>query len=179
MKVNLDKLKQGRNEFRLCYKEKELSLEKVDFSLVGDVDARLVFVKSRNNVKLTIELSYKLKLTCARCLEKFEKDFKESATFYLKIGQEELTEEKHLSDEDIYTLYYPVEEIDVTPLVREIVILSAPMKPLCREDCKGLCPVCGANLNKVDCGHKREAVDPRWEKLRQLKDLLGEKGSSA
>jgi uncharacterized protein len=42
------------------------------------------------------------------------------------------------------------------------------MRPLCREDCKGLCPTCGANLNEVDCGHTQEADDDRWAGLRQL-----------
>jgi len=54
-----------------------------------------------------------------------------------------------------------------------MVILSVPMKPLCKEDCKGLCPVCGANLNYEDCGHTQEKVDPRLLKLKELKDLLG------
>lgn len=173
MIVNLEKLKQGRNEFQVEYGEKELDLTKVDFTLLGKVRAHLLFFKSRTNVKLSIELTYRLRMTCSRCLEEFERDFDEKSTYYLKQGQEEYREEKHLTDEDIFTLYYAVEEIDVTPLVREMVILSVPMKPLCREDCKGLCPVCGANLNYENCGHTQEKVDPRLLKLKELKDLLG------
>ena len=67
---------------------------------------------------------------------------------------------------------YPLksDEIDVEPLVRDAVLLELPLAPLCREACEGLCPVCGANRNEGDCGHKPDDRDPRWAALDQLKD---------
>jgi uncharacterized protein len=62
------------------------------------------------------------------------------------------------------------DQIDVEPLVRDAVLLELPLAPLCREDCAGLCPVCGANRNEGDCGHKPDERDPRWAALDQLKD---------
>jgi uncharacterized protein len=66
---------------------------------------------------------------------------------------------------------YPLkgDEIDVEPLVRDAVLLELPLAPLCREACRGLCPVCGANRNDVDCGHEPDTRDPRWAALDQLK----------
>ena len=60
--------------------------------------------------------------------------------------------------------------LDLEELVIADVILSMPAKLLCREDCKGLCPTCGINLNKESCGCDKKKVDPRLEALRALLD---------
>ena len=67
---------------------------------------------------------------------------------------------------------YPVtgDQIDVEPLVRDAVLLELPLAPLCREACQGLCPVCGANRNDVDCGHEPDTRDPRWAALDELRN---------
>lgn len=59
-------------------------------------------------------------------------------------------------------------EVDITEAVRQSVIVGLPMKPLCKESCAGLCPQCGANLNKEECGHQDSKVDPRWLPLLKL-----------
>jgi uncharacterized protein len=72
--------------------------------------------------------------------------------------------------EDVNEESYAGKVIDVDPVVREQVLLALPSYPVCQESCKGLCPVCGANLNERDCGCDRHVPDPRWaglEKLRQ------------
>jgi uncharacterized protein len=60
--------------------------------------------------------------------------------------------------------------IDLRPLVREYMLLSVPISPLCRPACLGLCPVCGENLNEISCTHEDDAVDPRLAKLKNLLD---------
>jgi uncharacterized protein len=74
-----------------------------------------------------------------------------------------------LSVEDLSFGFYEREEVDLAPLVRETMILALPTKPLCREDCRGLCPRCGANRNGGECGCRQEWSDPRLEVLRDLK----------
>ncbi len=59
--------------------------------------------------------------------------------------------------------------IDLAPLVREQLLLALPGYPVCREDCKGLCSVCGANLNDRECGCDRHVPDPRWAGLKDVK----------
>ncbi len=59
--------------------------------------------------------------------------------------------------------------MDLSPLIREQVLLALPTRPLCQEDCRGLCPHCGINLNRSACGCRVETVDPRLEALRSLK----------
>jgi len=60
--------------------------------------------------------------------------------------------------------------LDLNPLTREYLLLDVPLRPLCRDDCRGLCPECGANRNEVDCGHGAEETDPRLAGLRALLD---------
>jgi len=59
--------------------------------------------------------------------------------------------------------------LDLTEAIRQNAIVAIPMKPLCREDCAGICPKCGKDLNQGECGCPTEEVDPRWAKLLKLK----------
>lgn len=70
-------------------------------------------------------------------------------------------------DMDVYS--YEGEEVDLEPLLREQIILAVPFAPLCSEDCKGLCPVCGTDLNTGNCTCDRTPIDPRWSALKNLK----------
>jgi uncharacterized protein len=72
--------------------------------------------------------------------------------------------------EDIYPL--PADRLDLEPLVRDAIYLELPQAPLCRADCQGLCPECGADRNTVDCGHAVDELDPRWAALRELGEQM-------
>src|ERR1044072_582574 len=72
-------------------------------------------------------------------------------------------------EDDLETSYYRDDQIDLNELLREQFYLELPMKPLCTEDCKGLCPQCGTNLNTGTCDCSAGWNDPRLAPLRQLK----------
>ena len=76
----------------------------------------------------------------------------------------EATFDPNLVDEEAYG----GREIDVGPAVREQVLLSIPASPVCREDCKGLCAMCGRDLNEGECGCDRTVMDPRWSALKGI-----------
>ncbi len=71
-------------------------------------------------------------------------------------------------DEDEETYPLAGEQLDLAPLVRDAVLLSLPLAPLCRPDCAGLCPSCGSELAEGPCGCRRATADPRWEGLDAL-----------
>jgi uncharacterized protein len=71
------------------------------------------------------------------------------------------------ADEDTYPL--AGDHLDLRPLVRDALLLELPLAPLCREDCLGLCPTCGADLNRGPCGCPSAATDPRWSALDSLR----------
>ncbi|MEI8239865.1 MAG: DUF177 domain-containing protein [Actinomycetota bacterium] len=68
------------------------------------------------------------------------------------------------------------EQIDLTPIARELALLDAPSTPLCRPDCAGLCPACGTDRNVAPCTCHTTAADPRWDGLEQLKGLVDDGG---
>ncbi len=81
-------------------------------------------------------------------------------------------------DEDTYAL--GTDFLDLAPLARDALLLSLPLAPLCRDDCAGLCPSCGADLAEGPCGCETEVKDPRWAALDVLRDLGGaDAGSTA
>jgi uncharacterized protein len=74
-----------------------------------------------------------------------------------------------VADDDLGVSFYTNDELDVTGIIREQFYLTLPMKPLCRQDCRGLCPVCGINRNRETCTCRIEWVDPRLEPLKHLR----------
>jgi len=77
--------------------------------------------------------------------------------------------EREIQEDDLTTAFYENAEIDLGQLMREQFYLSLPMKPLCRDDCKGLCATCGTNWNTDACDCKHEWDDPRLDALRELR----------
>ena len=112
-----------------------------------------------------------LELDCSRCLEPFSLpiDFAFDQR-YLPMSEASTAAEREVPEEDLQTSYYREDAIDLNELMREQFYLVLPMKPLCREDCHGLCPVCGTNLNRGTCACPREWEDPRMAVLRKLRD---------
>lgn len=113
-----------------------------------------------------------LELSCGRCLEGFSLPVRQQVdVFYLpeRPGEGE-EEDVELKDRDMIVAYYSAGRIDLGELVREQLYLALPMKRLCREDCRGLCPRCGVNRNHEGCDCPPEETDPR---LAPLAGLLG------
>jgi uncharacterized protein len=86
----------------------------------------------------------------------------------LKWGFTELYAFNKKSETDSGLLLPDDAQIDLQPLLREYALLEIPIKPICRPDCKGLCPVCGENLNETDCGHRPEESDSPFSTLKNL-----------
>lgn len=115
-------------------------------------------VNNGSKLLLTGNIDAELTLKCSRCL----KDFK----YKLKTDfEEELSKEE--GDDD--AIHFEGDTVDLTDIVINNILLSLPMKPVCSEDCKGLCPICGGDLNINKCGCTDRNIDPR---LSVLKDLL-------
>ena len=106
-----------------------------------------------------LQITTTLHCICDRCAQAFDQ---EKSTDYACV----LAEERQ-SDEDDDIVLLDDDEVDVTELARDAFILDMDTKFLCSEDCKGLCPGCGADLNRESCRCKK-AVDPRLAKLAQL-----------
>jgi uncharacterized protein len=122
-----------------------------EFSFLTPVDYEIVVRMCEDSVRLEGSIGCSLSLVCGRCLDVFPFSIQTSLDVGLmkKIPVPET--ELELAKEDLEVYYYEGDEIDINPLVYEEVLLNMPIKPLCREDCKGLCTVCGKNNNIEEC----------------------------
>jgi uncharacterized protein len=105
---------------------------------------------------------------CARCLEEYPFQLETKFDLVL-IPKPDLRGDVELTADELDLSFYSGDEVDLMPLVDEQIILALPTRPLCSESCKGLCAVCGANLNQVSCNCTASTGDPRLSVLRELK----------
>jgi uncharacterized protein len=105
-------------------------------------------------------------MECRRCLGDAEAHVSEDAhIIFAEAGTESVED-----DPDVYLLDARATELDLRPALREQWLLNVPSYVLCREDCKGLCPTCGAELNLGPCNCAPASADPSWEGLRKLRE---------
>jgi uncharacterized protein len=113
------------------------------------------------------ELGATVPQTCGRCLESFPVNVR--ATVDSRFLPRPATGENvELGEDDLETDFYANDQLDVAALVETETTLALPMKPLCRDDCRGLCPVCGVNRNTVQCACVPPPRDPRLAALAEL-----------
>ncbi|MBN2467853.1 MAG: DUF177 domain-containing protein [Deltaproteobacteria bacterium] len=126
--------------------------------------------RSENTVCVSGRIDLTVDLACSRCLEKFvshiNPDFKYS---FLPAQSQELSAEKELLKEDLEQDFYSVDGVDIEEIIQEQISLAMPYSPLCREECKGLCPRCGRNKNLEMCScPPTPVVDSRLAGLKTL-----------
>ncbi len=135
---------------------------------VGEVRCRGRLSPMSPGYLLQISLDYEQTLRCDRCLGPVTVPVTSEVDLLLLLhdGEEE-KEERELAGEDLGIRFLEEEELDTRPISIEQLHLGVPMKPLCRDDCAGLCGTCGADLNPGPCDC-RSAGDPRWSALAAL-----------
>jgi uncharacterized protein len=153
------------------------SADPEDLRLGGDVRFDGVLQKKDQRFRLKGRVQATLELTCGRCVEPFQLpiDTEVDLTYVPQpsssapTGAKGSDAEVELSDEDLTTAYYRDHLLDFAEMLREQFYLALPMRPLCREECQGLCPHCGTNLNTATC-----TCDVRWQdpRLAGLQSLL-------
>jgi uncharacterized protein len=145
-----------RKEFFFEVDKSEISFEK-GIELEGVMKLELTLTKDKDTtVIIEGRMDGIIKTTCSRCLEGY--------TAPVAVGFAVIFKDKKAmtdDDRDSGVYGYANHEIDLYPYLRETMILEFPVKPLCRDDCRGLCPVCGKNLNNETCGHEiKETFNP-------------------
>ena len=105
---------------------------------------------------------------CCRCLGLFDNELHSDFNFTIKAGRGESVLSEENDNSDVILLDAGKHTVDLSEVVREAVLLELSAKPLCNDDCRGLCPSCGINLNDESCKCKGEEIDDRWEDLKDL-----------
>jgi uncharacterized protein len=157
--------------FAHSYAEGELVLGEDRLGLVqpptvsGELrrEGRRVHVKGRAVARVQVE--------CDRCLKLIELPVDSSFKVeYVTLEDYQAQQAVELTEEDLDLTVFDGEVIDIDGLLTEEILLSIPDHVLCRDDCKGICPGCGADRNSVNCGCETAEVGPRWAGLKELVD---------
>jgi uncharacterized protein len=125
------------------------------------------------DIRLRGKIATSLEVSCARCLDPVTQDVKrEFELLYRPLGTDAGKDELSVTDAEAEIGYYQGEGLLLEDVLREQVLLAVPIKITCRQDCKGLCPHCGKNLNQEQCSCTAPLADPRWEALKDIRERL-------
>ncbi|MDK2896204.1 MAG: hypothetical protein PWP04_324 [Candidatus Atribacteria bacterium] len=176
MKVYIGEVKKevGRTSHEVCVEDfKPLSFQGEKIIFARPVQVELDLVNCKSEILLEGWVKTGLVLNCSRCLKPFV--YEAIIPFRLEcrnvsrlVRPSDLEAEFREADEVAY-FFEDENFIDITWEVRETLLLGLPMKPLCRDSCQGICPVCGKNRNDESCLCQKEEVDPRLAVLKKLK----------
>jgi DUF177 domain-containing protein len=151
----------------------DLKIESPEIQVLGQVWVGLEAEKHGGEVRVRGRFTAEIQLPCARCLESVTVPLAaEFDQFYHSHKDRRLTGEIELQENDTEIAFYFGDFIEVSDIIREQILLGLPMKPICREDCKGLCLYCGRNRNLDACNCHSLFVDPRFAQLLKMKDRM-------
>jgi len=170
MQLDLTRYRQPVSQFGRTFQPSEVEQEGDAYRVVAPVRVDLEIHKDKERFRLTGTVQTELELPCGRCLEPFGLPFEAQMDVrFLPASELSTEDEREVAEEDLDTSYYRDDQIDLNELLREQFYLALPMKPLCRDDCAGLCSQCGTNLNTGTCQCTSQWEDPRLAPLRDLK----------
>jgi uncharacterized protein len=170
MFLNLNQIRTAHERIESQYEPGAFASAQEAFEIASPVSLTLDIYKDKDHFRLAGRVQTNLRLTCSRCLESFP--WPVDAAFDLRYQPSSHNTgegEREIEEDDLSTAFYEHDEINLEQLMREQFYLTLPMKPLCREECRGLCPECGTNLNLSTCSCSHEWEDPRLAALRALK----------
>ncbi len=137
MKIHVNRIPEEGLKEHASYDPTEMDMDRFDIHLDHPFDVDAMIMKTGKELVVRADIHCPLRLTCARCLEEFSSTVEADAIFNYQVQ--------------------PTEVVDITDDVRQEIILAYPMIPICRPECKGLCSVCGKNLNAETCSHQAAA----------------------
>ncbi|KAF0159969.1 MAG: uncharacterized protein FD159_143 [Syntrophaceae bacterium] len=155
---------EGAAWFKECFSDGELP----EFSMIK-ADLNCLITKSGETIYIRGELAAQISQECGRCLELATISIGGEFVYTLVPAKTEVEEDLELTAQELETSYYRGDFIDLAPMICEQIVLQAPMKILCADDCKGLCPRCGVNLNNGSCNCRSDVVDDRLAVLKKFR----------
>ena len=163
IKINVAQIKKrlvGEKTLAFDLESAELEISPEEMGIIGTVKLVGSMSNAGDVLLLQAHMECQVQRTCGRCLQEFVGVTKaEVVEKFYPASADNIENDAFVYDSDV---------IDITEPLREGLLLAEPMQALCKPDCRGLCPVCGADLNDGDCGCDRLTVDPRLAALKQF-----------
>ena len=170
MQLDLTRYRHPLGHFARTFRPEDVADEGDEYRIVAPVDLAFEIHRDKDRFRLVGTVATVLELSCSRCLEPFQLPVRaEFDLRYLPAAEASGEPEQEVGEDDLETSFYQDDQIDLNQLMREQFYLALPMKPLCQEGCRGLCPQCGTNLNTGTCDCAPAWDDPRLAPLRNLK----------
>ncbi len=139
-----------------------------EFRVAAPISVTVAYYRAGTDVFVGGRILAETRAACARCVEEFATTRGRDFRYLLTPRVMRLHDGKEPRAEDVDLSSYDGDEIDLSPLIREQLILALPSRALCDENCRGLCPHCGQNLNLGECGCRAEIRDPRLAALKTI-----------
>ncbi|MFH1278872.1 MAG: DUF177 domain-containing protein [Candidatus Eisenbacteria bacterium] len=168
IRIDLSAINEGVNQFSFRVGPEEIDLEEENGLYRKPVELDLEVVRTGAIVTVRGKLRTEVERTCGRCLVRYDEPLETEIREALRIDGERVRVFDEEYEGDPGYLSGPAGSLSLGEVAREAVLVCSPMQPVCRPDCRGLCPECGADRNRVDCGCKTEVPHPVWEALRKL-----------
>lgn len=175
MKIRIDEVKRTQQDLNeeqpAAHYPNLLQMEQAgECRFTALVRAEVSAIWEYDHVRATGSVTSAVQLSCSRCLAEYELPLSTNFTiFYTKSAGGELDEEVELSDEELISVSYDGEEINLDFEIAEQVMMEVPFKPLCSESCRGLCPQCGTDLNEGECGCDRGGINLKMSALKEIR----------
>jgi uncharacterized protein len=170
MIIDLNALGERSNNVDIEIAPNEIDFELENVRTVSPIRLQCEVDRSDFRTSVTGKIGAEFEIDCTRCLEAvqvpFEFDFEVEFVDAEHFGS---TGEHEIDPKDLSADALPNENLDLTELSREQILLNLPEQVFCKDDCKGLCEICGENRNLKDCNCSEIEVDPRWSALKDLK----------
>lgn len=161
MKIQLFNLRKGPNRFHFSIPPDNIDLPPDIFT--ADIQVECVLDEAGDVINTDFHISAALNLICHRCAIEFATDMEIETKMYF------IPSTAYREDEDDVKYFHPDKpEVEVGEDIHDALLLAVPQKVLCREDCRGLCQRCGADLNYSTCECAEKMVDSKWSALREL-----------
>jgi uncharacterized protein len=170
MFLDVNELAIHKLRLRRTYAPGSVDYHEVDFRQVDPLEVHATAEAVEGQIRIFGELHTRLEMVCARCLEPvLEEITREFDLFYRPLKSMTDEEEARLKLDDTEIAFFEGDGLFLADVLAEQVLLALPMKVICRGDCRGLCPHCGANLNTDECRCEAHAGDSRLAPLARLK----------
>jgi uncharacterized protein len=170
MFLDIKDLAARKLRIRKSYAPGAVDYHNSDFRQSEPLEVRATAELVEGQIRITGDLHTRVEMVCARCLESVTEDVaREFDLFYRPIASMTKEEEERLKLDDTEIAFFKGEGLFLTDVLAEQVLLSLPMKAICRSDCRGLCAQCGVNLNNEECRCEVHVADPRMAPLARLK----------
>ena len=169
MEIDLKGLTEGLNRLHVVISPADLDLEIPEISVSSPIYVELEIAKRRDTFVIEGWVRTSAVVECARCLDSFHQEIEETVALLVHRGAVPRVDDV---DDEVKVIAAEAGTVDLSDEIRDAVLLSLPVKPLCSEECRGICPLCGQNLNREGtCGCHQEIADPRWEALRTIVEM--------